>query len=378
MSTKAKIGFVPVAWLLNLIIVFEIIYMISPFAIYYYSSYGPALNFLHNWPQTAWLSGFFLPHFAETSSWLLNALPIIGWVLVITGLIFFLIGAGQIYYAKFAKKGEVTGGLYKFIRHPQYAAFAVMGLGLLFAWPRFTVLLMYVTMLFVYYFLARHEERECEEKFGEEYRAYKANTAMFIPGSFSFLDKLPSLLKSGWQRTTAIVVLYFVVIALTASAGMGIRKYALSKISTHYSQDAAVIAVAAMSEAEIKESMRIAFGDQQVQRQITAAGYAGGEKLLIHIVPLNWYLADLPLEEIPPEIHGHHQPKPFDRNQYKILFTKAKLFGKGEITGNEIITKTFAREPIVVAKINMAKGEVVAVETPPAHVLWGDIRTPLF
>jgi protein-S-isoprenylcysteine O-methyltransferase Ste14 len=378
MSTKAKIGFVPVAWLLNLIIVFEIIYMISPFAIYYYSGYGPALNFLHNWPQTAWLSGFFLPHFAETSSWLLNVLPNFGGALVITGLAFFLIGAGQIYYAKFAKKGEVTGGLYKFIRHPQYVAFAVMGLGLLFAWPRFTVLLMYVTMLFVYYFLARHEERECEAKYGEGYRAYKEKTAMFVPGNLSFFDKLPSLPKSGWQRATAIGVLYLVVIALTASAGMGIRKYALSKISTHYPPDAAVIAVAAMSEAEIKESMRIAFGDRQVQSEITAAGYTAGEKLLIHIVPLHWYLADLPLEEIPPEIHGHHQPKPFDRNQYKILFTKAKLFGNGEITGDEIITKTFAREPIVVAKIDMAKGEVVAVETPPAHVLWGDIQTPLF
>ncbi|MCI0698099.1 isoprenylcysteine carboxylmethyltransferase family protein [candidate division KSB1 bacterium] len=322
MSTKAKIGFVPMAWLLNLIIVFEIIYM--------------------------------------------------------TGLAFFLIGAGQIYYAKFAKKGGVSDGLYKFIRHPQYVAFAVMGLGLLFAWPRFTVLLMYVTMLFVYYFLARHEERECEVRYGEGYRIYKEKTAMFIPGNLTFFDKLPSLPKSGWQRATAIVVLYLVVIALTASAGMGIRKYALSKISTHYPQDAAVIAVAAMSEAEIKEAMRITFGDQQVQYEITAAGYSTGEKLLIHIVPLNWYLADLPLEEIPPEIHGHHQPKPFDRNQCKILFTKAKLFGNGEFTGDEIITKTFAREPIVVAKIDMVKGKVMAVETPPAHVVWGNIRTPLF
>jgi protein-S-isoprenylcysteine O-methyltransferase Ste14 len=378
MSTKAKIGFVPVAWLLNLIIVFEIIYMISPFAIYYYSSYGPALNFLHNWPQTAWLSGFFLPHFAETSSWLLNTLPIFGWVLVITGLVFFAVGAGQIYYAKFTKKGEVTGGLYKFIRHPQYVAFAVMGLGLLFAWPRFTVLLMYATMLFVYYFLARHEERECEAKYGEGYRAYKEKTAMFIPGKLSFLDKLPSLPKSGWQRAAAIAVLYFAVIALAASAGMGIRKYALSKISTHYPQDAAVIAVASMSEDEIQETWKIALADPTVRHKISKAGYGAGEKLLIHIVPLNWYLADLPLEEIPPEIHGHHQPKPFDRNQYKILFTRAKLFGNGEVTGEEIVTRTYAREPLVVAKIDKAKDDVLAVETPPAHVRWGDIRTPLF
>ncbi len=378
MPVKAKIGFVPVAWLLNLIIVFEIIYMISPFALYYYSSYGPALNFLHHWPQTAWLSGFFLPHFAETSSWFLNALLPFGGLLFITGLVFFLIGTGQIYLAKFTRKGEVTRGLYRFIRHPQYFAFAVMGLGLLFIWPRLTVLLMYVTMLFIYYFLARKEERECEQKFGEGYHAYKARTAMFIPGNFSFLEKLPSLPKSGIQRKVAVLVLYLAAITLTVSVAMGMRKYGLANISTYFPKDAAVIAAALMNEEEMAEIMKITFDDPEVRRRITAAGYGAGEKLLIHIVPSSWYLADLPLEKLPEGIFEHTQPKPFDRNQYKILLTRAKLFANGPISGEEIITKTFAREPIVVAKVDKGKGMVLAVEIPPAHVQWGDIRTPLF
>ncbi|MFQ5771147.1 MAG: methyltransferase family protein [bacterium] len=174
MSNKIKKAFVPAAWLFYLIIGIEIIYMISPFAIYYYSTYGPSLNFLHTLPQTAWLSGFFLPHYVNTSSFLLNSYQIVGWILVLVGFLFFLIGAGQIYYCKFTKKGAVTGGIYKFIRHPQYVAFAVMGFGLLLAWPRFTVLIMYVTMLFVYFFLAKKEEKECEEKFGESYKTHQA------------------------------------------------------------------------------------------------------------------------------------------------------------------------------------------------------------
>ena len=48
------------AWIFYLIIAFEIVYMISPFAIYYYSVYGPSLNVFHSNPYTAWLSGFFL------------------------------------------------------------------------------------------------------------------------------------------------------------------------------------------------------------------------------------------------------------------------------------------------------------------------------
>ena len=40
---------------------------------------------------------------------------------------------------------------------------------------------MFVTMLFVYYLLAKAEERECEAKFGASYLEYKAKTAMFLP-----------------------------------------------------------------------------------------------------------------------------------------------------------------------------------------------------
>ena len=87
------------------------------------------------------------------------------------GIAFFFIGAGQIYFNKFTKRGAVSGGIYKVIRHPQYVALAIMGLGLLMVWPRFTVLIMFVSMLFVYYWLASKEEQECEEKFGQSYLA---------------------------------------------------------------------------------------------------------------------------------------------------------------------------------------------------------------
>src|SRR5574341_64253 len=181
MSTPIKKGFKSLAWLAYLVIVFEIIYMISPFALYYYSTYGPSLNFLHHWPQTAWLSQFFLPHFSESSSWLLNALPRWGRIILGVGLILFLIGAGQIYWAKFTKRGAVTGGLYRWVRNPQYTAFAIMGLGVLLIWPRFLVLSMYVTILFVYNWLAHHEEKECEKKFGESFKAYVKSTPRVMP-----------------------------------------------------------------------------------------------------------------------------------------------------------------------------------------------------
>ncbi len=75
----------PALWMFYLVIVFEILFMISPFALHFYSAYGPTLNVLHRSPSTAWLTQFFLPHVSETSSPLLNSLPGLGGVLMVAG-----------------------------------------------------------------------------------------------------------------------------------------------------------------------------------------------------------------------------------------------------------------------------------------------------
>ena len=378
MAKQMKRGVVPLAWLFYLVIVFEIVYMISPFALYYYSAYGPSLNFLHRWPLTAWLSGFFLPHFSETSSWLLNSLHDYGWMLFLAGLILFLIGAGHIYYAKFTKKGAVTGGLYKLVRHPQYTAFAMMGFGVLLVWPRFMVLMMYVTMLFIYYWLARKEDKECEEKFGENFRAYLETTPMFIPVKFSILGKSLVLPKSGPKRVAANLSLYIVVMVFAAIAARGVRNYSLANLSVLYSKDMATIATASMNKEEMEKTLHVALDHLEVQDKLTQAGYGTGEKLLNYIVPLSWFLPDLPLEVTPQGARGHHQPKSFNRDEYKILFTKAKLSTDASVSDADILKKTVARAPIVVVKVNKASGEILGIETPPPHVRWGDIPTPLF
>lgn len=138
-------------WVFYLLIAFEIIYMISPFGIYYYSIYGKGLNFLSGNQFTAWMSSFFLPHIVETSSHVLNIFKDVGWVLAVLGFLAFFIGAGQIYYYKFSKKGAVIGGIYKYIRHPQYVSLSICSFGLLLVWPRYLVLIMFITMLFTYY-----------------------------------------------------------------------------------------------------------------------------------------------------------------------------------------------------------------------------------
>ena len=85
----------PAVWAFYLIIVLEFLFMISPFALYFYSSYGPTLNVLHLWPATAWLTGFFLPHFSHTGSAWLGLTKPLGFALAGGGLLLWRFKQGK-------------------------------------------------------------------------------------------------------------------------------------------------------------------------------------------------------------------------------------------------------------------------------------------
>jgi hypothetical protein len=90
----------PSVWLFYLVFVLEILLMISPAALYFYGVYGAVLNVFHRWAATAWLTQFFLPHFSETRSIALNAIPGLAGPLMLFGVVLFLAGAIPVYWSK--------------------------------------------------------------------------------------------------------------------------------------------------------------------------------------------------------------------------------------------------------------------------------------
>ena len=169
-------------------------------------------------------------------------------------------------FYKFTKRGAVTRGIYKVIRHPQYVALAIMGLGLLMVWPRFTVLIMFVSMLFVYYWLASKEEQECEEKFGKSYLAYKAETSMFIPGKFSL--KFRVFPEAGVKRFAFGLGFYFMILSVSVGAAFELQAYSISRLAVHYSENSATISADFLSEKEVKTILEIALADPGVQGRL--------------------------------------------------------------------------------------------------------------
>ncbi len=146
------------AVVLYFIIAFEVLIMISPFAGFFYSVFNPVLLRLASHPATRWLSAFYLPHMVLPGDSFLVVLRISGSVLFILGMVLFFACALQIYASKLMKRGAVLGGLYSWIRHPQYLALGIAGIGLSILWPRFLTAVLWLLMALIYYFLAKDED----------------------------------------------------------------------------------------------------------------------------------------------------------------------------------------------------------------------------
>jgi protein-S-isoprenylcysteine O-methyltransferase Ste14 len=210
------------------LITIEIIIMISPFALYFYSVYAPVLNFLASSRLTSWSTEFFLPHMVFLDDPVILAISYLQ-VLLVIGLLFFLIAAVPLYWGRFTGKGVVTFSFYAKIRHPQYLFLAVSGFGLLLYWPRFIVLIFFITMLYVYYILARNEEWRMKHEVPGMYEKYMASIPMFLPGEPG--GKLFALLF-GWikPKWCGILVSYVIVLSLSILAAIGIRSYTIKQL----------------------------------------------------------------------------------------------------------------------------------------------------
>lgn len=166
-----------------MIAISEMVFMASPFAAYFYSSYSPVLKWTENHSYSIWLTDFFVPHLSTPASvWIRWFLKIPLFVTGV-GLASFIVHAAYLYWTKFVKKTVATALLYRYVRHPQYLSFAIAGIGLVFLWPRFINLLLFFVMLIGYYALAQNEEERVERQHGERYLLYKRRAGMFLPGN---------------------------------------------------------------------------------------------------------------------------------------------------------------------------------------------------
>jgi protein-S-isoprenylcysteine O-methyltransferase Ste14 len=366
------------AWVFYSLIVLEILFMVSPLAAYYYAIYAAPLNALAAAPRTAWLTQQMLPHFVASSSPLVTALQWIAWPLILAGMLLFLWGCIRIYHAKLTGRGPVTGGLYRHIRHPQYLALAIVGLGTTLYWSRFLVLIGYVVMLWLYGALARLEERRCLARFGRDYAAYLERTGRFLP---RVLESAVTRRIRRWTRPASAVgrvglraVLVFLTLGAAIAGGNALRSHALASLAVAAAGPHLVVFVAPLPDAD----RAIVAGLVR-----TAAGQA---PRLAYVAPAHWSVPELGLagEAQAPPATGRELAHPgshgnsggYERDRVRVLLADPGPVEPGA-AGLGLLAAVIRIAPETQLLIDLDAARVTA-RAPASPGPWDHIPVPAF
>lgn len=393
---------------LSFVVALEVIIMISPFALFFYAIFNPVLLVLGKLSFTRWLTAFFLPHMIVPPNGVLVAIRVLGSVFFVLGLLAFLACAIQVYAGKVWRTGVATKGLYAVVRHPQYVALAVSGLGLAILWPRFLSLVLLAVMLFLYYVLAKDEERRMLGRYGESYRDYMSRTGMFLPRLARARHSTEDATLSRVTAAKALGLLVTLLVGLVGS-GFALRSYTIRHLPLASSDGVDAIAITAEDLAAVRGLLPGVLDAPAVAARMRS-GEPGGHRLLAYIIPVDytmqgmiadtgeeWRLFDqhktvamITEYVIHPFAHlteGHthvtsahggmalHDSPAMRR---RIIFLDVASETRALMSASDDFGINVRRRPRFFVDVHLHAGEVLQVVDIPSGSGWGSVPTPTF
>ncbi len=289
------------------------------------------------------------------------------------GLLSFCIAAFQVYRTKLLNADAVMGGLYKYIRHPQYAALIVTGLGMLLIWPRFLVLFSTITMIFAYIALARAEEAICLRKY-PNYQSYLDRTGGFLP--LRWLPVRIPHIQNTVLRVRTWAVAFVSATAAASALAFGIRTQTIASLYTYETAEGVYLSLVAMPDADLAAAANIARAAPDAHQLITAL--EPNSKVLAYILPSEMYVSEVPMHLPDGQTFGHTVPKNRDFNRYKVVFTKAEFPGGGLPLGGSIVAHAVNKRPLLEVQVKLKTKSIETIFPPPANYFYPDVQVPVF
>jgi len=397
--------------ILSFIVALEIVIMISPFAFFFYAVFNPFLLALNQSSITRWLTAFFLPHMIVPPNEVLTVIRILGSVLFILGIVVFLVCAGQVYLGKLLKKKTATKGLYALIRHPQYVALAIAATGLAIMWPRFLTLALLAVMLFLYYLLARDEERRMTDRYGDDYTTYLNRTGMFLPRAIEkVFVKSPRTPKPvGIAKAFLVLGVLLVVIV---GIGFILREYTVHRLPLVQFCNVDVILIAADDSVTASQLVPAAVQDSLVSSKLASISKNGSRRLLAYFMPIDYVMQGMiantgdewKLFEQHKTIgmitdyilhpfahltggHAHHSMEGMKHGpeMYALPLMKRRIVFIDVSNGSRDLKSSFddfdinvKRTPLFFVDIHLHTAEILQVKDTPTGSGWGTVPTPMF
>jgi protein-S-isoprenylcysteine O-methyltransferase Ste14 len=395
------------AIVLSFVVALEIVIMISPFALFFYAVFNPVLLTLDRSPATRWLTAFFLPHMVISPDPVLSAIRVLGSVAFIVGAAAFLACAIQVYAGKLLRSGPATRGLYAVIRHPQYLGLAVSGIGLAILWPRFLTLVLLAVMLFLYYLLARDEERRMLARYGEDYRAFMERTGMFFPR----LSRRQRPRHDSSRPLTAASGLAILValLVITVGAGFVARAYTVRHLPLEAVGPVDVITITPQDLTAARTILPEVVKDPAIATKLDAGRDHPG-RVLAYFIPIDYtmqgmiadtgpewklfarhttvrMITDYVLHPVAHLAEGHrhtgamghgvamHESPALER---RIIFVDVSARGRTLQSPADDLAIAVTRRPLFFVDVHLHTGEILVVRDTAPGSGWGTVPTPVF
>jgi protein-S-isoprenylcysteine O-methyltransferase Ste14 len=395
---------------LSFVVALEIVIMISPFAFFFYAAFNPFLLFLNQSSMTRWLTAFFLPHMVAPPNEVLTVIRILGSVFFVAGMLIFFICAAQVYIGKLLKKGVATKGIYTLIRHPQYLGLGFAALGLAIMWPRFLTLTLFAVMLFLYYLLAKDEERRMTNRFGESYISYMNQTGMFFPRFTKKASKGDSKPQQRLSFGKAILI-FAMLLVIVIGSGFILRAYTVRHLALKEVSGVDVIAITKEDLIAAEQLLPSVLQAPGIATKLQPIDNSKGHRLLAYFIPIDYVMqgmiADTGAEWKLFEQHktigmitefilhpfghltgghkshvamGAHNLSMHDSPAMKrrIIFIEVSEDDGGITSSFDDFEINIMRKPLFFADVHLHTGEILQVRNTPAGSGWGTVPTPMF
>jgi protein-S-isoprenylcysteine O-methyltransferase Ste14 len=398
------------AIVLSFIVALEIAIMISPFAFYFYAAFNPFLLALNQSPLSRWLTAFFLPHMVSPPNGILAAIRVAGSVFFVVGIIIFLFCAAQVYLGKLLKRGIATKGLYALIRHPQYLGLGLAALGLAIMWPRFLTLVLFAVMLFLYYAIAKDEERRMMNRFGKSYISYMDQTGMFFP---RFIEKV--LMGSSKQNQLLgfgkAILIFAVLLVIIVGSGFIVRAYTVHHLPLEQIDHVDVITITKADLMPAKQLVASILHDDVIASKLKAVENSTDNRLLVYFIPVDYVMQGMiadtggewklfeqhktigmiteyifhPFSHLT-EGHAHHpgiqahNPSMHDSPAMKrrIIFIEVSADNRVLTSPADDFDINTTRKPLFFVDVHLHTGEILQVQNVTPGSGWGTVPTPMF
>jgi hypothetical protein len=283
-------------------------------------------------------------------------------------------------------------------------------LGLAIMWPRFLTLTLFAVMLFLYYLLAKDEERRMTNRFGESYISYMNRTGMFFP---HFIEKAMIGSSKPQQRLSIgrAVVIFLVLLVVIVGSGFILRAYTIHHLPLGQVNHIDVITLTKDDLIIAKQLLPSVLQGSAIASKLQPIENSKGHRLLAYFIPVDYVMQGMiadtggewklfeqhktigmiteyilhPFSHLT-EGHAHHAEmqahNPSMHNspamKRRIIFIEVSGKDRELASPFDDFGINIVRTPLFFVDVHLHTGEILQIRDTPTGSGWGTVPTPMF